>query len=66
MSNFQEWLFRLCVRSALHAIPYTARMFAVIRQEAMKFYPEDNAYGIDSYLKEAMSYSDPPPSVPLA
>lgn len=59
MSGFQEWLLRWIVRSALGAMPYTVRLFMVIRDEALRYYPEDNVYGIDSYLQEAMGYSAP-------
>lgn len=62
MSDFQEWLLRRIIRSALGAMPYTARLFRVIREEALRYYPEDNVYGIDSYLQEAMSYSVPLPA----
>jgi hypothetical protein len=61
MSNLQEWLLRWIVGYALAAMPYTARLFAVIREEASKRFYEDNAYNIESYLQEALSYSSPPP-----
>lgn len=63
MSKFQEWLLRWIVNSSLGAMPYTASLFRIIREEAEGRWYEDNRVTVDAHLREAFDYSAPPAAI---